>query len=81
MKSKLLKKKFRQIEGRGLWQVTIPTSIDDVEDYIIAKNEMEVKEFVALKYPDRNEEWDKNHPQYKTALKRLDFFSDIYITR
>lgn len=75
------RKPFKKIEHKSLWQVTIPTCIGDIEDFVIARNEGEVSAFVALKYPGRSVDSKSKSAGYGIKIKRLSFFGDtIYIT-
>ena len=61
---------------RNVWLVTIPTSIDPVEAYVIARNEEELQAFIRLKG------WGGPYIRgYELQIRRLNWYDDVYISR
>lgn len=61
-------------DGRHLFQVSVPTSLDSWNDYILARNLAQVEAWMKITYPGPH--W----PGYEPTIKQLDCGLDtIYL--
>lgn len=55
----------------SVWEVTLPTSIDDLSWHVVARNREEVMEVVKRKELTQPCDVLNNNPEYKTRIKQL----------
>ncbi len=71
-------------EDFKVWEVTLPTSIDDLIYHVVARSEEEVWKIVE-KEDLKSKAWDpkgKNPTVYATTIKRLDYWScGLFVVR
>lgn len=67
--------RWRQLKGKHLYKVTLPTSIDDVVDYVIASDIAQAERFAKEIHPDPIKGWEPK-------VDRVDgFLEDLYLAR